>query len=130
MDVDKLLAKRGLKFEDLEPEEQETLNTWLGALNKSQVNVQSIREYVGKMRESVGNALTAIDDVPNDWLSLMGLFIPFIGIIRKWYLDQKRLGLQARLRNYILLEAMLSTPAKAKAEIEKQIAGITSGKSR
>lgn len=129
MDVDKLLAKKGLKFEDLEPDEQETLNTWLNALNNNQINTANVREYVAKMRDSVASALTEIDDIPNDWLSVLGLFIPIVGIIRKWYLDQRKVGLQARLRNYILLESFLTSPEKARAAIEKQIAGM-SAKSR
>lgn len=129
MDVDKLLEKRGLKFEDLEPEEQETLNTWLNALNNNQINTNSVREYVAKMRDSVSRALTELDETPSNWLSILGLLIPLVGIIRKWYVDQKKLGLQARLRNYILLESFLTSPEKARAAIEKQISGM-SAKSR
>lgn len=124
MDIDALLAKRGLKFEDLQPDEQETLNAWLSALDNNQVNAYSIKEYIAKMRDSVAHALTEIDDTPSNWLSILGLFIPFVGIVRKWYVDQKKLGLQARLRNYLLLEAFLSSPEKARAAIERQISGM------
>lgn len=130
MDIDKLLAKRGLKFEDLEVDEQETLNTWLSAVNKNQVNMMNVREYVAKMRDSVAQTLSEIDDIPNTWLSILSLLIPLVGIIRKWYMDQRRVMLIARLRNYILLEAMLSTPERAQKAIEKMIAGMESGKSR
>lgn len=121
MDVDSLLKKRGLKFEDLEPEEQETLNTWLGALDRGQINIPVVREHVSKMRDSVAQSLSELDEVPNDWLTVVCFLIPLIGIIRKWYSDQHRVMLTARLRNYILLEAFLSSPEKAKRAIEKAI---------
>lgn len=124
MDVDAILAKKGLKFEDLDREEQETLNTWMDAFNKSQVNIPSLREWIAKMRDSVATSLTELEESPTTWLSLLCFLIPLIGIIRKWYLDQRRVALTARLRNYILLEAMLSTPEKARAAIEKQISGM------
>jgi len=124
MDIDALLKKRGLKFEELEPEEQETLNTWLDALNRSQINVPTIKEYISKMKDSVGHGLSELNETPNDWLSIAAFFIPFVGIVRKWYLDQKRLALTARLRNYILLESFLSSPEKAKKAIENAIAGM------
>lgn len=124
MNVDNLLHKRGLKLEDLSTEEQETLMVWMSALQRNELSVPAIQSYVTKMRESVSSAITEIDETPNTWLSVLCFFIPIIGIIRKWYLDQRRLLLTARLRNYILLEAMMVSPQRAKQQIEKQINSI------
>lgn len=128
MDIDKLLEKKGLKFEQLTAEEQETLNSWMQSLHKNEVNVAVIRDYIAKMRDSVSQAMTELQETPTTWLSLFGLFFPLVGIIRKWYLDQKRVALTARFRNYVLLEALLSTPEKAQMAIEKAVDGL--GKSR
>ena len=130
MDIDKLLAKKGLKFSELTADEQEVMHAWIEAFNKSEVNVHKIRGHMERMRLSVEDALTKVNETPTDWLSLFSLFIPFVGIIRKWYMDQQRLMLTARLRNYILLEALLLSPERAKESIERSIASMTSGVSR
>lgn len=125
MNVDELLKNRNLKLEDLTPEEQETLFTWMSALDNAQININSVRDYISKMQEGVSMALAEIEESPKDWLSLLCFLIPLIGIIRKWYIDQRKNYLLARQRNYYLLSSMLSTPEKARQAIEKQIAGIS-----
>ncbi len=128
MDIDNLLSKRGVKFEQLTEEEQETLNKWITDINRGQINVAAVRDYIIKMRDSVAQALSDLQETPSSWLSLLCLLLPLVGIIRKWYFDQKRVALTSRLRNYVLLEAFLSTPEKAKAALEKAMDGL--GKSR
>lgn len=130
MDVDELLKKRGLTFDELTSDERETLYSWMNAINKNQITVVDVRDYVLKMRDSVATALTELDETPHTWLGLLGLFVPFVGIVRKWYLDQRKLALEARLRNYILLEQMLSTPDRARAAVEKQVSAMAAGKTR
>lgn len=130
MDLNDLLRKKGLKYEELTLDEQETLNSWMEAVNKTQVNIATVREYVSKMRDGVANALADMDETPNEWISIACLFIPFLGIVRKWYIDQKRVALTARLRNYILLENFLMSPEKAKRAMERALSGLTTGKSR
>ena len=125
MNVDEILARRGLKMEDLSPEEQETLFSWMNALDSQQINVEVIRGYIRKMEEGVSQELASIEDTPTNWLSLLAFLVPLIGLIRKWYLDQRKNYLLARLRNYYLLGSMLSTPEQARKAIEKQIAGIS-----
>lgn len=130
MDVDEVLKKRGLTFDELTSDERETLFAWMNTINKNQITVVDVRNYVIKMRDSVAQALTEIDETPHTWFGVLALLIPLVGIVRKWYLDQKKLGLEARLRNYILLEAMLSTPDRARAALEKQVAAMAAGKTR
>jgi hypothetical protein len=125
MNLDDILARRGLKLEDLSSEEQETLFTWMNALDNQQINVETIRGYIRKMEEGVSQELASIEEAPTNWLSLLSFLVPMIGIIRKWYLDQRKTYLLARMRNYYLLGSMLSTPEQAKKAIEKQIAGIS-----
>lgn len=131
MDIDEVLKKRGLTFDELTSDERETLFSWMNSINKNQITVVDVRNYVIRMRDSVAQALTELDEVnPSTWLGILGLFIPFVGIVRKWYLDQRKLALEARLRNYILLEQMLSTPDRARAAVEKQVAAMAAGKTR
>lgn len=99
--IDELLQKIGLKYEDLNSAERETLNTWLEALNKSQLSLEGIKTYISSMREAVEQELTKTD-----------------------HNSKQDLFLKARLRNYMLLEAFLSTPEKARKAVDRAIAGI------
>jgi hypothetical protein len=99
--VDDILEKAGLKYEELKPQEKETLNTWMEALQKSQLSVEKIRDYITSMKQAVEMELTKANVGKKDDLFL-----------------------KARLRNYMLIEAFLSTPEKAKEQIENAVRGI------
>jgi len=99
--LDDLLEKSGLKYEQLKIPEKEQLNVWVNALQTSQLSVEKIREYITSMREAVEQELT------------------------KHNLDSKQdLYLKARLRNYMLLEAFLGTPEKARQQLENMISSM------
>ncbi len=100
--IDELLTKVNLKYEDLNSSEKETLNVWMEALQKGQLSVEKIKEYISAMREAVENEVAKSD----------------LG-------SKQDLFLKARLRNYLLLESFLSTPAKAKEQIENAISSMT-----
>ena len=103
--IDELLEKVGLKYDDLTSVEKETLNSWMEALQKGQVSVEKIKEYIGSMREAVERELTKSD----------------LG-------TKQDLFLKARLRNYMLLDGFLTTPEKAKEQIENAISGMVGKK--
>jgi len=101
MIIDKLLEKAGLKYEDLSKIEIKTLNSWMEALQKGKVNVSKVKEYISSMKEAVEKELTKADlGTKNDMF------------------------LKARLRNYLLLEGFLTSPEKAKEQIESAIASL------
>ena len=99
--IDELLTKVGLKFEDLSISERETLNAWMESLQKNQLSIEKIREHISLMRESVEQELTKHDLNP-----------------------KQDLFLKARLRNYMLLEAFMSTPERAKQQMENAISSM------
>ena len=103
--IDEILQRIGLKYEELSPVEKETLNTWVNAISQNQLTIESIKTYISAMRESVESELTQTN-----------------------LNDKQDAFLKARLRNYILLENMLTSPEKAKAGLERAVAGIASGK--
>ena len=103
--IDELLERVGLKYEDLSSVEKETLNTWMEALEKGQLNLEKIKEYVVSMKEAVEQELTKAD----------------LG-------SKQDLFLKARIRNYMLLDAFLSTPERAKQQIENSISGMVGRK--
>jgi|SRR3990167_4219386 len=99
--IDSLLEKIGLKYEDLSAAEKETLNTWMEALQKGQLSLEKVKDYITSMKEAVELELSKSD----------------LG-------SKQDLFLKARLRNYMLLDAFLSTPEKAQQQIENAIQGI------
>lgn len=101
MIIDKLLERTGLKYDDLTPEEKETLNGMLDVVGKSALSVQKIRDYIDEMKDAVERELTK-----TDMNTAQDLF------------------LKARLRNYLLLSAFLSTPEKAKEQMENMVSGM------
>lgn len=103
--MDQILQKLNLKYEDLNAAERETLGNWMESLSKTALTVEGIKTYIASMRDSVEQELTkAGTDSKND------------------------LFLKARLRNYMLLEAFLSTPERAQKALERAMAGLVSKK--
>lgn len=103
--IDDILERTGLKYEDLNPIEKETLNTWTESLQKGQLSLEKVKEYITSMKEAVEQELSKSD----------------LG-------TKQDLFLKARLRNYMLLDAFLSTPERAKQQIENAVAGIVGKK--
>ena len=99
--MDEILKKYGLKYEDLNATEKETLNTWLNALKQGQLTLDKIKDYISTMRDSVEAELTKIG-----------------------HENKQDIYLKARLRNYMLLEGFLSTPERAEKMMEKSLGGL------
>lgn len=100
-ELNKLLERVGLKYEELTSAEKETYNNWMEALQKRKVTIPLIKEYIGKMRESVETELTTTT-----------------------HNSKQDIFLKARLRNYLLLEAFLESPERAKKALENAISGM------
>lgn len=99
--IDNILKETGLKYEELNTTEKETLNVWMEALEKGAVTIPKVKEYVSTMKDAVERELS-------------------VAKLNK----KKDLFLKARLRNYLLLDAFLSTPEKAKQQLEAALAGV------
>jgi hypothetical protein len=112
--IDDLLKPSGVKYEDLTPEERQTLHTWVEVLQKGAINVEKLKEYIARMKE-------AVEDKISKEPPFKRIFI--------FKIENKELTLlQARLRNYLLLEAFLSTPERAKKQLEAMISGLSEKK--
>ena len=104
MNIDEILEKYNLKYEDLNVAERETLNSWLEALSEKKITLESVREYINAMKGAVEQDLTKVGH------------------------DSKQdIFLKARLRNYMLLEAYLTTPEKAKKAFDQAMSGLKKG---
>jgi uncharacterized protein YoxC len=102
---DEILQKVGLKYEDLTVEEKETLHSWVDAMRETGLSVAKIKEHIENMKYSVETELT---DTKHG--------------------SKRDIYLKARLKNYMLLEALLSTPEKAQQALDRALAGIVSKK--
>lgn len=110
MTMDDILDSVGMKYEDLKAEEKDTLYSWLDALEKSQLTMEKIRQYVGSLKEQVEKEL--VDEPEFTWIFLFRVQ------------NRRQILLKARLKNYMLLEAFLSTPERARAAIEAQLSAM------
>lgn len=98
MDYDLLLKKHNLKYEDLNPMERETFHQMVEAMRQGQLTMETIRDHISAMKQSVEQELTRFD----------------LG-------SKQDIFLKARLRNYILLEALLMTPEIAQKRLDQAL---------
>ena len=115
--MDEILKKLGLKWEDLDTPghagEKEQLRLWLEALQKNQLTTDKIKDSLTSMRYAVEQEL--VDEPEIIWV----LFIfPRV--------NRKHIFLKARLKNYMLIEALLTSPERAKAMLEQMLSNIKS----
>ena len=104
MTIDAILEKYNLKYNDLKVTERETLQSWIEALGQKKLTLESVKEYVISMKSSVEQELTKVG-----------------------HESKQDIFLKARLRNYMLLEAFLLAPEKAKKALEEAMSGLKKG---
>lgn len=126
--MNEILERVGLQYEDLTSAERETLKSWMQDLDSNQLTLDGVKNYVASLKSSVEQELQKYRETPQTWLGVISLFIPIYGLIRKWYQDQYKLGLESRLRNLMLLDAFLASPEKAKEALEKAIGSIATNR--
>ena len=95
--LDKILEEQGLQYEDLDAAERETYRK--ANFNLKILSIGDVKNYVSYMKDSVALLLA---DTP-------------------WEEELKIVHLQARLKNYVLLEAFLTRPEKAEEAFRKQM---------
>ena len=105
-----LETKFGIRIETLNAVEMETYTKMLEAVQKAQINQVSLKEYVVRMRESVEREL--IKEPEFKWIFIFR--VP----------NRKQIMLKARLQNYLLWEAFLVSPEKARERLEEMIQGM------
>lgn len=91
----------GVNYDEMTKEEQKTLHEWLDAFRKNELTVAGIKSYIVTMRDSVELELT------NTSIS-----------------SKEDIFLKARLKNYLMMEAFLTAPEKAKKYLEQSLNGL------
>ena len=115
--IDEILEKFGLTEKDLDTPgykgELQTLLNMQSSIQKGQVSVESTRQYLASMRDAVEKELI---DEPE-----------FVRVFVFKVENRKQIYLKARLKNYMLLEAYLSSPERMKEMMENMVANIKRG---
>ena len=101
MDIDALLKKYGVTYDDMSNEELETFNQIIASVQQGQLTVEKVRNFIASLRYTVSIAL-AKHDLTSDHDKF----------------------LKARLMDLMLIEAFLTSPERAKEHLEKMIANV------
>ena len=110
MNIDEILERVGVKYEDLNALERKTFNEMIEKVAKTEINNETLKDYISAMKDSVERELSEEPEFVRVW------FFAFR--------NDKNILLKARLRNYMLLEAYLESPKKAKEALDRAIAGM------
>lgn len=106
MNTKALLENYGLKYEDLRSEERSTLEDMVRGMEANTLTIDIILEYINKLIYAVEEEMTAHNPKT---------FIDWI------YRNERRRNLDARLRAYILLREMLTSPIKARKALDRMM---------
>lgn len=79
-------------------------------VSSSEINHETLKDYITNMKLSVERELSEEPEFVRVWLFA--------------FRNDKNILLKARLRNYILLEAFLESPKKAKEALDRAISGM------
>lgn len=122
--VDDLLKRINptLTYDQLKPHERETLSEWVKVHETTQLDFKTVRKFLRTLRLGLVAELEKTRSTPpKDFLSLLSLFIPFYGIVKKWYHDENRLYMEARMQNLVLLEAFFFSKQRAQEALDKTL---------
>lgn len=97
-DLLKMFGVKDLTYDQLTPDERATFHAWVDNLKKRTLTLTDIHGYIQQLRDTVENELTKPSLKPRDDIYL-----------------------KARLRNLMLLDSMLSLPAKAEELLKRQV---------
>lgn len=107
---DQILSKYNLKYEDLTTSEKETLTSWVSTLNKNELTMDKVRDFISNMRDGVSHEL---ENEPE-----------YIWVFIFKFENRRQILLKARLRNYRLILAMLASPEKAQRALHEALSNI------
>lgn len=108
--TEEIEEKMGLKIEELNDDEKQTYFEMLTIVNKSQMSPDKLKNYIVAMREAVEKEIVKEK--------------PFIRVFIFKFENPKLIRLQARLQNYMLLEAFLNSPERAKEQLESMVSNV------
>ena len=110
--IDELLKKKGLKWENLTSDEREYATSLVSAIQSNALTLEKVREAILGMKSSIEQELVKTDE-----------FVYFLWFKR---VNRQHIYLKARLQNYLMIEMLLSTPDRLKAQLEAGLNNVVS----
>ena len=108
--MDELLKKFGLTIDDLNGLESDQFYTMLEDLQNNRLTLEKFKDYVTAMKSAVEEELSNEPE--------------YIQVFIFRFRNDKNIFLKARIRNYMIMEAFLTSPEKAKQAIERSLANV------
>ena len=112
--TDQILEKFGLKYEELDSAERETLKGWMDALDNNQMTLPLLQSFVRKIKSDIEQELANEPE--------------YITVFVFKFRNDKNIFLKARLRNIMLLDAFMSSPQQAREALDRAIASIVANR--
>lgn len=108
--TEQIEEKFNIKIDDLNNLEKETYFKMLEEVQKSQLSIEKLKDYIAGMRDAVSRELVNEPEFNR-------IFIFKVE-------NRRQIYLKARLQNYILLESFLLSPQRAKELLETMVGNI------
>ncbi len=105
-----ILNKYGLKYEDLNAAEKQTLEEMSKTYQVKDLTVVDIREAIDAMIESLTKELVSYETPA--------------GLIAFLFRKKRRIHVEARLHNYLMLRELLAGPERARKAVERMLQNI------
>ena len=110
LNITQFLEERGIKYEQLNSAERETLEKWSKAWQDNEVSTEKIRDFLATLIEGVQKELTDLKESTSFW---------------SWLSNRKKdIFLKARLKNYLMLKDFVTGPERARKFIEENLKNI------
>lgn len=110
MNITEELEQRGFNIGKLNTEEKQTYFSMLDTVQKTQMTPEKLRDYIASMRDAVERELINEPE--------------FIRIFIFKFENRKQILLKARLQNYMLIEAFLTSPERAEQQLKDMVTGL------
>jgi hypothetical protein len=110
LNIPTLLEEHGLKLEELNSSERETLDKWSKAWQQQEMSVPKIRELLENLIDGTQKELADLKESTSFW---------------SWLFNRKKdIFVKARLRNYLTLRDFIAGPERARKFIEENLKNI------
>jgi hypothetical protein len=110
LNINGLLEKQGLKIEELNSAERQTLEKWSKAWQQQEMSVAKIQELLDNLIDGTQKDLADLKESTSFW---------------SWLFNRKKdIFVKARLRNYLTLRDFIAGPERARKFIEENLKNI------
>jgi len=114
--MEDFLKKMDLKFDDLRADERDTYLRWLDDISKKQLTLDKVLLHMRAFITAIEKELAK----EPEFIYQLG------GLIKRE--NRSNIFMKARLSNYLLIESMLTSPARAKEALQQALGNVKTPK--